>query len=105
MQKVRISFLDYLKFACSSLCVASILRIFLRSSPEFHYSMFLNIVLFLKYFGILFFISLLPTVFGYFVVHFSFRKNRFFPHIQFVSFVFVYSLVLEGLELFAANFD
>ncbi|WP_232227033.1 MULTISPECIES: hypothetical protein [unclassified Leptospira] len=99
------SILSYLKFALISLCVSSILRIFMKFSEEYHYSMFLNFFLFFKYFGVLFLISFLPTTILFLIVKSLLREHRYFLRIGFVSFICVDSLVLEGLEMFAASFD
>lgn len=73
-----------------------------RGVSLFHVSEFF---LFFKYFGVLFLISFLPTMILFLIVKSLLREHRYFLRIGFVSFICVDSLVLEGLEMFAASFD
>lgn len=92
----------------ASLCVASVLRIFLRSTKEFHYPMLLNIHYFFAYFATSFLFASIPTLILFFMVRFLFRKfvNALYQEfVMFAMFVCVHSLVLEGMAWFAASFD
>ncbi|RHX80204.1 hypothetical protein [Leptospira yasudae] len=67
--------------------------------------MFLNVILFLRYFGVLFLVALIPTGIVFFLVHLLFRNFRYYPLIAFAALLSTNYIVLEGLTAFAASFD
>lgn len=67
--------------------------------------MFLNVSLFLLYFGTFFLIGLLPTTILLILIRLFFRESKYYPWIGFATFVAVHSLVIEGMTVLAASFD
>ncbi|TGL97535.1 hypothetical protein EHQ76_14665 [Leptospira barantonii] len=67
--------------------------------------MFLNVFLFLFYFGTFFLIGLMPTTILWISMRFLFQESKYYPWIGFAVLVGVHSLVLEGMTALAASFD